>query len=484
MVKYFQSLIFPLDLQSKTSQRLIVVAVSLASLIGAIDTSIVNIAQPAIIKSLDISVGMGSLVIIAYMLTIAGLILIMGKLGDRYGFRNFFIGGLALFGIASFLCGIAPGIHLLIGARILQGVGAAMFSAIGPAIITSYLPSSIRGRSLGYLISLSAVGFALGPGIGGFITDYAGWRWIFFLNLPIVLLAIILGWYCVPRPQKKELPERSNFTGALTFIISLLLLLSGFSLLQVPGTPDSILLMLFTAGITAAIVFIILERKNRDPLISQELLHNRNFLYGILTSLIITMLFSGVTYLMPLYLVNSRHLDHSTAGLIMTMPALLSILVAPLAGSLADRHGSIGISAIATGLAAAGFLVFFTFNPMTLLVIIVAGMVVTRVSTAAFFGPNARLIMGHCSPDSVGNGSGVMMTARHVGMVMGIAFFQNIFALRMYAAGIPRDGTLLVPRLTPELSVLGYQAVYLAAFFLCLIVIGISLYTRDVPGDA
>jgi|GEM_PF-4280053 len=171
MANLMQTLITRLDLQSKTSQRIIVAAVSLASLIGAIDTSIVNIAQPAIIQSLGVSIGMGSLVIIAYMLTIVGLILIMGKLGNRYGFHNFFIGGLALFGFASFLCGIAPGIYFLIGVRILQGVGAAMFSAIGPAIITTYLPASIRGRSLGYLISHSAIGFALGPGIGGFITD-------------------------------------------------------------------------------------------------------------------------------------------------------------------------------------------------------------------------------------------------------------------------------------------------------------------------
>ena len=165
------------------------------------------------------------------------------------------------------------------------------------------------------------------------------------------------------------------------------------------------------------------------------------------------MLFSGVTYLMPLYLVNSHHLDQFTAGLIMTVPALFSIIVAPAAGSLADRHGSILVSTFAVGLAAAGFLVFATFDPMTVLFIIIAGMLVTRVSTAAFFGPNGKLIMNHCPEGTVGNGSGVMMTVRHIGLVFGIAMFQSVFAIRMYAAGIPRDGTPLVPRLTPALSV-------------------------------
>ena len=155
-------------------------------------------------------------------------------------------------------------------------------------------------------------------------------------------------------------------------------------------------MLLFLAGVVMGGIFVLRERHNPDPLINPVLARNRDFGLGILACLIITTLFSGVTYLMPLYLINSRHLDQFIAGLIMTAPALLSILVAPASGSLADRHGSILISMIAVGLAAAGFLIFFTFNPLTLVGIIIAGMLVTRVSTAAFFGPNARLIMGHC----------------------------------------------------------------------------------------
>ncbi|MFZ4860468.1 MAG: hypothetical protein ACOYL3_29265, partial [Desulfuromonadaceae bacterium] len=121
-----------------------------------------------------------------------------------------------------------------------------------------------------------------------------------------------------------------------------------------------------------------------------------------------------------------------------------------------------------------------TYNPTTILVVIIIGMLVTRVSTSAFFGPNGKLIMNHCPEGAVGNGSGVMMI-RYVGFVFGIVVFQSVFAFRMYAAGIPRDGTPLVPRLTPELSRLGYQAVYLTSFLLCLVVIYILWKTREVP---
>ena len=478
----FLSSLRPLpDPAGSSAQRLIVATASLASLMGALDMSVVNITVPSIIKAWQIPIGVGTLIIISYMLTITGLILFMGKLGDRYGFRYMFILGLALFGLGSFLCGIAPDITGLIVFRIIQGAGAAMFSAIGPAVITTYLPVSVRGKSLGFLIAMSAAGYALGPGIGGFVSQYAGWRWIFFLNLPIVILALALSWYCLPSASGTPGKKPINVTGPALFVAALVLVLAAFTFYQVPGTPDAVLLLLFTLGLILAGIFIVRERYSPDPLINPALVHNRDFCLGILACLIITTLFSGVTYLMPLYLINSRHLDPSLAGLIMTAPALFSILVAPAAGSLADRHGSIIISMAAVALAGAGFLIFFTFNPLTFVLVIVMGMLITRVSTAAFFGPNARLIMGHCPPDSVGDGSGVMMTIRHVGMVAGIAFFQSVFAIRMYMAGIPRDGTPLVAKLTPALSVLGYQAVYLVAFILCVAVVIIIRMTREVP---
>lgn len=467
------------DLSTKTGQRTLIATVSLASLVGALDMSIVNISLPAIDKSWNIPIGLGSMIIISYMLTVTSLILLMGKLSGRYGFWKLFMSGLMLFGVGSFLCGIAPSIWFLLAARIIQGAGTAMFSAIGPAIIATYLPFEIRGRALGYLISLSAVGFALGPGVGGFAAEYLSWRMVFFINIPIVIIAVALAWYSIPKKTPDADLVPLNYPSAITLIVALLLILSAFSLYQVAGTPDCVLLLLSGGGLVALGLFIISELKSRYPLINRELAKKPDFWLGILTCFIITTLFSGVTYLMPIYLINSRHLGDFVAGLIMTAPALLSIIVAPVAGSLADRHGSLKISLIAVALAAAGFLVFYTFNPLTFVIVIIAGMLITRVSTTAFFGPNARLIMGHCPPGSVGDGSGMMMMVRHIGMVVGVALFQSVFAIRMYMMGVPRDGTPLVPKLTPAMSVLGYQAVYAVSFALCIVVIALICFTRE-----
>ena len=467
------------DLKDKNVQRLILTTVSLASFLGMLDISIVNIATPVIIRDWHISIGYGSLILIAYLLTDAVLIMIMGSLADRYGFKKMLVNGMAIFCAGTILCGLAPDIDVLIGARILQGIGAAMFSVVGPAVITAYLPESVRGRSLGYLITFSAIGFALGPGIGGLLTTYAGWRWIFFVSVPVALLTIIMALRYLPRDTPPAMQEPLDLYGTAAFMVFIGGTLSAFAFYQVPGTPDNYLLLLLGTGITAGTIFFVRNRRSKNPLIRPELLANRHFMLGIVACFIITALFSGVTYLMPLYLVNSRHLDPFLAGLIMTIPALLSMVVAPGAGSLSDRYGSPMVSAIAIGMSAVGFVFFFTFNPATAIVIIVAGIIITRVSTSAFFGPNGRLIMGHCYPDAIGNGSGVMMTVRKAGLTLGIALFQTVFALRMYAEGIPRDGTPLVPRLTPAQSVLGYQAVYTVAFILCVVVIAILLVTRD-----
>ena len=469
------------DTSNITVQRRIIGTVSFASLIGALDMSIVNISVPAIVRDWQIPIGLGSLVIISYLLTLTVLILIMGKLADRYGFRNIFLSGFLIFGIGSALCGFAPDIYILIGSRMIQATGAAMLSAVSPAIITRYLPDSARGKSLGYLIACSAVGYALGPGIGGMLAEYFSWRWIFYINLPIVIGGLVLGYYIIPKDSRHGALKKFDFLNASLFAVFLGGILASFAFYQVPGTPDSVLLALFLTGIAAGILFLIRDRKTHDPLFFTPLIKNSNFILGLITCFIITALFSGVTYLMPLYLVNSRHLDHFLAGLIMTVPALISMFMAPASGSLADRYGSPVISAVSIGLAALGFLLICTFNPMTAIAVIIAAMIITRVSTAAFFGPNGRLIMGNCTEDTIGIGSGMMMAVRHAGLVCGIALFQSVFAIRMYFEGIPRDGTPLVPRLTPALSVLGYQAVYLTAFVLCVLVVILCLISRDGP---
>jgi EmrB/QacA subfamily drug resistance transporter len=442
----------------------------------------VNISIPTIIKDLNVSVGLGSLVIISFLLTITILVLIMGRIADRYGFRKVFLWGFFIFGTGSALSGLAPDIYFLIGARIIQATGIAMLASVGPAIITCHLPQSTLGKSLGYLIACAALGYALGPGIGGIMSHYLSWRWIFFLNLPIIVVGLVMGMRFIPKDPQKKTKIPVDPVGALLSAIAIGGVLSSFSLFQVPGVPDLVLVLFFVTGVCAGILLLRHEKKSPHPFIFPGVTKNRNFLLGITSCFIVMALFSGVTYLLPIYLINSRHLDPFIAGLIMMVPALCSLIVAPISGSLSDKYGSPIVSAIAIGISAIGALVIFTFNPATGILIIVIGVLITRVSTAAFFGPNGKLIMENCPRSAMGSGSGLMMMVRHAGLVCGIAMFQSVFAIRMYVEGVSRDGTPLVPRLTPQMSVLGYQAVYFVMFCLCIAVVILSLMARNPDG--
>lgn len=458
---------------------MILVTVSLVSLVSAIDMSIVNIALPAIVSDMGVSIGLGSLATLSFLLTLTSLTLVMGKLADRFGLWTMFFQGFLVFGLGSVLCGIAPHIVYLIGARVIQAAGIAMLASVGPAIIARHLPASVLGRSLGYLIASAALGYALGPVIGGFIIQFFSWRWIFFVTLPPVTVSLLLGLRYIPRDIPQRPRDPFDTTGTVLSITAIAGILSAFALLQVPGIPDMALVALFAAGIIAGAGFIQRERRNPDPLILTGPAVNQGFSLGIISCFIVTTLFSGATYLLPLYMINSRHLDPSVAGLILMVPALISLVAAPFFGSLSDRFGSPAISAATIGISTLGFFLIFTFNPVTGLILIMAGILVSRVFSAAFFGPNAKQILENCPRESTGTGAGMLMLVRHAGLLFGIALFQNIFALRMYLEGIPRNGTPLVPRLTPALSVQGYQAVYAVAICLCIVVIVLSLFVRE-----
>jgi EmrB/QacA subfamily drug resistance transporter len=470
-------------MNDKRFHRLIIGTVSFGSFIGALDMSIVNISLPAIISDFNVPIGLGSMVVLSYLLTLTCLILFMGNLADRFGFRRIFLAGLLVFGIGSILCGFASCIYALIASRMIQAAGAAMLSATGAAIITRYLPGHVRGRAMGYLITFSAIGYALAPGLGGLLSGYISWRLIFLINIPVVIIGFFLGRHSIPEDGGGHGFKCLDLPGLTLFIVSLAGILTGFSLYQVPGTPDSVLLLLFTIGICAGITWYLRERRSICPLVNRELGSNRDFILGLAASFIVMALFSGVTYLMPLYLVNSRHLEVFVAGMIMTIPALLSMVIAPISGGLSDAYGTRIVSIIAIGLAAVGYLTILTFNPATAIILIVAGVLIARVATAAFCGPNGKMIMSHCPPTAIGNGAGIMMPVRHAGLVFGIPLFQSVFAIRMYLEGVVRDGTPLVPRITPAQAVLGYQAVYLVALCLSIVVIVLIYLDKETSQE-
>ncbi len=441
--------------------------------------SVVNIVLPIISESMNVSVGDISLSVTVYLLVLSGLILTVGRIGDFIGFKKIFLYGFGFFAVGSLLCGLSFSIEFLIISRIIQAIGGAMFTAVGPAIITTAIPKSKRGESLGIQVSLSALGFATGPGIGGFCADFLGWRWIFFLNIPVAIIGIYYGKKYLPGHGKKLDLIHLDFVGMASCFFAITSFLLGCSLYQVPGTSDTTLLTCFTVALVSFLVFLISEKRAYLPLITPGIFRNRNFTLGVVTCFITMALFSGVTYLLPYYLIGFRKFDPILSGMIMTVPAIMSIIVAPLSGWIADRKGSKMVSVGCVSITIVAFFLFSTFNDTTSLLVIVVYLIVMRFSTTAFYSPNGRLIMSSCPKGAEGNASGIMMTARYAGMNLGISLFQTIFAVRMYLYGVPRDGTPLIGRITHAMSQTGYHTVYLVAMVLAILTLILVLQTRN-----
>ncbi|MFA5416675.1 MAG: DHA2 family efflux MFS transporter permease subunit, partial [Methanoregula sp.] len=302
--------------------NLLILSISLASFMSALDGTIVNIALPTISKGFDISSSTVSWVATIYLLVMAGCVLIFGKLSDGIGFKKVFLAGFVIFTLGSFSCGLLPDLlssfPVLIGSRAFQAVGGAMITAIAPAMITAYIPMAQKGKAMGIIMTVAALGTAIGPTIGGVLTQFLSWHWIFFINVPVGIIALILGAKVIPATMPHDKPAGFDKAGALLIFTGLAALLFAVSEGQTLGwNSPSIIGALALAVITLG-YFVWHELKAADPLLELRLFKNRNFLFTNLIMSLVFFSFAGINYLLPFYLQYVKGFGTSDSGLILT----------------------------------------------------------------------------------------------------------------------------------------------------------------------
>ncbi len=254
---------------------LVMAAVGMGIFLGTIDGSIINVALPTLARNLNTEFAIVQWVSLAYLLTMATLMLSMGRLGDMIGKKKVYASGFVIFTIGSLLCGIAPSIYILIAFRVLQAIGAAMMT-LGMAIITENFPPSERGKALGISGSLVSIGIIAGPMLGGLILSAVSWRWIFFVNLPIGIIGTWMVLRLVPETTKVR-KERFDFLGAIALFITMSSLLLGLTIGQNTGFSAPVPLALFAVGLLSLIAFIWIEKASSHPMIDLSIFRNRLF---------------------------------------------------------------------------------------------------------------------------------------------------------------------------------------------------------------
>ena len=265
----------PAKTKMTSKDLMIVLVISLGSFMAGLDATIVNIALPTIAKSFDVSTVTVSWVLNAYLIVLVSLLLLASRLGDIRGFRNLFLSGFALFTLGSALCGLSPSIGFLVGARMLQAAGGAVISALGAVMVTSYLSSSLRGQALGIVAMFTMLGAALGPVIGGFLTSVYSWPYIFYVNVPVGIVAIVMGIHILPRMSPVSPGARIDIPGVAFIFIALDSLIFGLTSIEGPSSLYGGIALVIS--LVFWLVFLGWERHTSQPLINLSLFANRAY---------------------------------------------------------------------------------------------------------------------------------------------------------------------------------------------------------------
>jgi len=441
-------------------QWLILLLISLASFMGALDATIVNISLPTISKYYQCDIATVSWVAMSYLLVLSSTLIMFGRVADIRGYKRIYLAGFAVFTLGSLLCGLSSSIYMLIGFRVLQGIGAAMLQAIGGAMVVRYLPEKVRGTAFGIMTTFLAVGLAAGTPLGGFISQFYSWHWIFFINVPVGVIAIILGIAILPRDTGEFGKGQFDMSGASLLLVALVSLIFFLNMGNNIGWLSWRILISIIISLAAWAGFIINEKRTQFPLIDVNLFRDKNFTMAVTVALLILLIGQGSWYAFPFYLELEKGFATNIAGLILLAPTLFMMVFGPIAGSLSDRIGSRPVCILGSAVIMAAFLMFVLMGTKTDLYYIIIALALEGIGIGLIMPANFNLIMGMSAKGSEGVINSLVNTVRNVGAVMGIAIFTLIFLSVIASQGISPAG-ITAHSLPPKAFVLGFHAIFL-----------------------
>jgi EmrB/QacA subfamily drug resistance transporter len=466
---------------SRGRQIGVILSGSLAGFMVLLDTNIVNISLPEIAASFSISPGSVVRVTLIYLLILSSTLIIFGKLADKYGLRRIFLSGFSVFTASSLLCGISPSFQLLLVSRMLQALGGAMLFATSIALISKFIPPDRRGWAFGIFSPLSSLGLLVGNPLGGLITGLMNWHWIFLVNVPVGLAAVLYAGKMIPADHSRtdEQKDRKgfDFIGSALSFCGLALLM--FFVNQGPRIGwDSPLTLTGLAGAVVLLTgFILWERISRDPILDLTIFRSRGFSLAILASIAGFGVMSGSNVLLPFYLRYCLDVNVTHSGFILMTFAVLFTMCSPITGRLSDRVSKTLLTIIGMSLATLICISFSLLLPIGHLGILFAFMVLLGVSYALFITPNNNLVMSMARPDKQSLSSGVFKLATNLGQMFGIILMEMVFTLSLPPGSGSPDSSL--DNIPSDTLLRGFSLAFLSGAGLCFLAIVFSLFIRE-----
>jgi EmrB/QacA subfamily drug resistance transporter len=412
-------------------QKIIMFIVMLGTLMGSLDSTIVILAFPTISQSLHADLLSTLWIILIYLLVVAVCTTQLGRLGDIYGRSRMFNMGFGVFTVGSLFCGLSTSIGLLIFSRGVQAFGGALMQANSGAIIADTFPANVRGQAFGYISLGWTSGALLGIVLGGVITTYVGWEYIFFINLPIGIIATVLGYWYV----------RDNVrTDAVLDIPGMLLIGSALTLIAYSGVDfagQGLSLLNVSAcltGILAGIVFVLYEQRTKAPIIDFSALRNRILKYSLMAAFFLSLGYLAVVFLITMYLQGVRGLTPLDAALLLVPGYVAGSLLSPFMGRMSDRYGARIIATTGAGVLILATLVYLTLGTDTPLWVVLLASGISGIGSAMFFPANNSAVMANAPSGSFGGISGILRTVQNIGILGSF-----IIAITVASASIPRE---------------------------------------------
>ena len=419
-----------------TRKRLALFLLCLASFIAVVDTTIVSIALPSIRRELGFAGADAGWILNGYALTFGGLVLLLGRAGDLYGRRRLFMSGLALFGAASLLGGFSWEPGILVCARFIQGVGAAALVPASLSLLTAiFAEGEERNRAIGVYGAMAALGFVVGMVGGGVITEYMGWRWVLFVNVPVALAALVSAPAALPESRNERVPRSLDLAGALTATSGLALLIYAISQVPENGWISNATLGFGVLGTLLIACFVVAEHRASAPLVPLSVLRKPALIVPNAAIFLQSMVGIAWLYVLTLYLQEVLGHGALTAGLLFIPMTLASVVAAPVAGRLATRIGERTTASCGLALVAVGLLLMTPMSVEGGLAFVLLGMV---IGEGGFMLSNVPLTIvgsGSAGEDERGLAAGLLNTSIQLGNAWGLGVVATVVAAASAALG-------------------------------------------------
>ncbi len=411
-------------------RRWVLLITCIGSMMAPLDSTIVSVSLPEISQDLGMSYAEIIWVPTAYLVTLAVMILVMGRVSDLYGRKRIFMAGFGIFTIGSLLCSISTSGNELVLFRIMQGFGAACFGATSTAIVTETYPSNERGKALGINSMAVYIGLSLGPPLGGVLTDTLGWRSIFYATVPLGVIVIALAQYKLKAIRPAERKVRFDVPGLFLFAITLVSLLVALTLGEQVGWGSLEILGLFAVSIVGFVVFVYIESKKGEGALLDPKLFTRNRLFAAanISAFLNYTSFFGVTFMISFYLQRVLGLTVLEAGVVLLIMPVTMAIVSPISGRLSDRLGSRALASGGMFLVAIAMVWMATLTVDSPVWRVELGLLLIGLGVGIFASPNTSAVMGSVEKRKLGIASGMLATMRCSGQATSLAVMGAIIA--------------------------------------------------------